>query len=201
MEWTGLGHRPLHAAALGEMIAISAQIEHCLGYMLATFNGGNAAISIEMFSAVTSTDAQRAMLQVAGERALKDDPEALAHFNDLMNEWKPRYAERSKLVHNMWGWSKDHPDKALWCHASQGNVLWIAVADIDSAEAALQVARVAGGIWQYTFTYTVKDIQDVTARLDEYANRVLKFLHEMLTKRLRTIAQANGLPDGALGLA
>jgi len=130
-----------------------------------------------MFHSVVSTDAQRAMLDAAAAATLT--AVELDEFNSLMTDFRSRYRERSRLVHNSWGESNDHPDKALWCRSSD---LTLMMANILSAkDQADAVVRNQGAhIWAKCMAYTVKDLQDVNARLELYTNRVLSFTQALL---------------------
>src|SRR4051794_14231605 len=90
---TGLNNRPEHAAVLGKIVAVSGRLEGNLGFLLAFFSGGSAKITMAMFNATTSTEAQRSMLLAAASLAISGAE--LEQFHDLMADFRPRYAERN----------------------------------------------------------------------------------------------------------
>jgi hypothetical protein len=108
-----------------------------------------------MFHAVASTDAQRAMLLAAAERSLGSTE--LDMFKELMEDFRPRYGERSKLVHNIWGHSNDHPDKAVWCKASDAAYLMAQAAAITNPQ---QIGAL-DDLSTKCMTYSVQDLMDV----------------------------------------
>jgi hypothetical protein len=167
-------HRPQHATVLGHIVGISGRLEMALGWLLAFFSGGSAAITVAMFHAVVSTDAQRSMLLAAAEKSLAG-PE-LEAFKELMEDFRPRYGERSKLVHNLWGHSNDHPDKAMWCRSSDSGMAMAKIADMTDPS---QMSSTLGDndLSLKCMMYTVKDLEDVAIRLDEYLRRVNAFLY------------------------
>lgn len=176
LELTGLANRPQHAQALGTIVSISGRLEASLGWLLAFFSGGSAAITVPMFQAVVSTDAQRAMLEAAAEKALSG-PE-LSEFNSLMEDFRPRYKERSRLVHNLWGHSNDHPDKAIWCPASDAATM---MAKVAMSRNINEVLNDPGNHLSLKCTaYTVKDLEGVAQRLEAYAQRVGHFLFDLI---------------------
>lgn len=99
LTFSGLRSRPRHAQVIGQIVAISGRIESRLASLLAIMTGGLTHVTVPMFLAVRSTDAQRAMLSAAAEQVLQAD--SLQRFTELMAEWKQRYGERNKLVHNL----------------------------------------------------------------------------------------------------
>jgi hypothetical protein len=165
---------PDHAAALGHVVAVSGFLESLLGHILAYMTGASAAVTIAMFHSITSTDAQRAMLIAAAEQILQGAE--LEEFRDLMNEFRIRYSERSRLVHNLWGTSPQHADKAVWC-ASKDVTRNSAMIAAVTAEEQLDVFlnNEDAAIWRRCSTYTVKEIEDVHERLVQYTERVRLF--------------------------
>jgi hypothetical protein len=174
LEITGLSQRPQHAMVLGQIVGISGRLESALGWLLALFSRGSASITVAMFHAVVSTDAQRAMLLAAAEKSL--GATELDAFKELMEDFRPRYGERSKLVHNIWAHSNDHPDKAIWVRSSDVAFSW---AQIAASTNVLQIAE-AEDLSLKCMAYTVQDLTDVAARLDEYLRRVNAFLYELM---------------------
>lgn len=190
IELVGLVQRQEHAAALGTIIGISGRLESALGWLLAFFSGGSASITIPMFHAVTSTDAQKAMLEAAAEKVLKGSE--LGQFRALMEEFRPRYRERSKLVHNLWGHSKDHPDKAIWCPASEAAAFMGLVASAQTREELPFLGE--SQLSLQCMTYTVKDLHDVGLRLETYTGQVNAFLGDLMNNHPVLAALANSAP-------
>lgn len=186
-ELSGLYHRPEHAAALGRIVSVSGKLESSLGWLLALFSGGNAMITISMFHCVHSTDAQKAMLLAAAKHKLRGAE--LDAFNDLMEDFRPRYTERNKLVHNLWGHSNDHPDKALWWRSTDWAGAVARMADAKDIEALGKAYT--EDISLTAMAYTVKDLEEVGARLAEYSARVSMFVNQMLEAHPALVAAAN----------
>lgn len=193
-EISGLVNRPQHSVVIGHIIGMSGRLEAALGWLLALFSGGSAPITVSMFHAVVSTDAQRAMLLAAAEKALAGAE--LEEFRELMGDFRSRYKERSKLVHNLWGHSNDHPDKALWISSSDAGSNMADLAASTDFQAWLNGADLS----TKCLTYTVQDLTDVAVRLDEYLRRVLAFLNGLIQNHpalvAATISSTNTPPIG-----
>jgi len=178
-------------------VGISGKLENSLGWLLTLFSGGYAQTTTAIFHSVISADAQRAMLQAAAEQSLSSVE--LEAFNVLMEDFRPRYGERNRLVHNLWGHSDAHPDKAIWCKSSDWAKHW---AGINTA-IHTQTAYTFGDISLKCVTYTVKDIDDVAKRLSSYFDRVGEFMRDLMESRGPTpIASAaqGAAPDSELPL-
>lgn len=159
---------------LGRIVGVSGILESLLGHLLAFLTNTSASVAMAMFHSVTSTDAQRAMLTAAaGERLAGAE---LAEFNDLMEEFRTRYGERSRLVHNVWGASPQHPDKAIWCPARASTMTSAKLASVkEEADLELFLKGPESEFWRSCSTYTLKDLTDVFLRLAAYADRVRDF--------------------------
>ena len=97
-----------------------------------------------------------------------------------MRDFRTRYSERSRLVHNVWGTSPDHPDKAIWCAAKDATSHSVKLASIkDDAELDMFLDQGNVEIWSHCSTYTVKDRQDVYDRLVHYTEQVRSFTVEL----------------------
>jgi hypothetical protein len=186
-EVSGLSQRPQHAAVLGHIVGISGRLENALGGLLALLSRGSALITIPMFHAVSSTDAQRAMLLAAADQSLRG-VECDA-FHELMGDFRQRYGERSKLVHNLWGHSNDHPDKALWWQSADVGLTIAKIAAAPSMATMTQIAQEEELSLQ-AMAYTVKDLQDVATRLAEYTDRVVAFTGELWNAHPAVVAAA-----------
>lgn len=197
IELTGLWKRPLHAERLGQIVATSGRLEALLGWLLAFFSGGSAEITIPMFHAVTSTDAQRAMLEAAAERVLKGAE--LIGFNELMEDFRPRYRERSRLVHNIWGHSDAHPDAAIWCQASDAAAFMAQAASAKAWEELPDFSLTSLSL--KCCTYSVKDMADIAGRLEEYRARTNNFLSDLMRNHPALVALANAAQDAAQRMA
>lgn len=174
----GLKERPEHAAGLGMIVAASGQLETLLGYLLAYLTNASAPVTIAMFESVTSTDAQRSMLMAAAGEVLRGAE--LDEFRDLMTDFRTRYGERSRLVHNVWGYSPQHLDKAIWCQSKDATGFTARLTSIADSEALdLFVQAETNNLWRVCSTYTVKDLHDVCGRLDHYAERVRGFIMKL----------------------
>lgn len=181
----GLANRPEHAEKLGQIVCWSGRLESLLGWTLALFSRGSAAITVPMFNAVTSTDAQRAMLLVAAKQALQSNE--LDAFNELMEDFRPRYGERNKLVHNLWGHSDDYPDRAVWCKAAD-------VSSMIAEAAAFTEPEQLHSMDDFStkcVLYSVQDLNDVGLRLSDYTLRVNSFLGQLMQNHPVLAAAAN----------
>ncbi len=169
---------PEHAGALGQIVSMSGYLESLLGHLLAYLTQTSAPVAMAMFHSVTSTDAQRAMLTAAAEQRLMGAE--LEEFRDLMAEFRTRYGERSRLVHNVWGDSPAHPDKAIWCAAKDTTIYSANLAAVrDTQELDLLQVSPTGELWRKCSTYTLRDLQDVFVRLQTYTFRVQAFVMKM----------------------
>lgn len=162
---------------MGQIIGISGRLESSLGWLLAFLSRGSAAITIAMFHSVVSTDGQKAMLMAAAKHALRGSE--LDAFNDLMDDFRPRYGERSRLVHNVWGHSNDHPDKALWWKSAD---LGSAMAKFAAAPTIEEISKTVQDedLSLKAMAYSVQDLEQVAIRLNEYLNRVDAFVTELI---------------------
>jgi hypothetical protein len=173
ISFSGLVNRPEHAMAIGNIVGVSGRLENALGWLMAFLSQGSAAITIAMFNAVSSTEAQRAMLAAAAEHRLRGAERDA--FDDLMEDFRPRYRERNRIIHNVWGHSDAHPDKALWWKSS----------DLSTSAAALAASATVEDVHKTeqddlslkAMAYTVKDLQDIAARLAEFTGRVQNFVY------------------------
>lgn len=197
VEINGLVHRPQHAMVMGNIVGISGRLESALATLLALLSRGSAPITISMFHAVSSTDAQKAMLSAAARHTLAGTE--LDAFNELMEDFRPRYGERSKLIHNLWGHSNDHPDKALWWKSADVGIVIAKIAAAPSVEAMNDFIS-KEDLSLKAMAYTVKDLTEVATRLDEYTIRVFAFLTEVWASHpllvAATTASTNAPPIG-----
>jgi hypothetical protein len=100
-------------------------------------------------------------------------------FNELMEDFRARYGERSKLVHNLWGHSNDHPDKALWWRSADFGSSVAKLAAVATVEDLTQI-NAEEDMSLKAMLYSVKDLTDVAARLQEYTNRVQEFVLDLM---------------------
>lgn len=174
VDLSGILRLEKHAAMLGSIVGISGILESQLGHLLAFLTGTSASVAMAMFHSVTSTDAQKAMLTAAAREELKGAE--LDEFNDIMEEFRTRYGERSRLVHNVWGTSPQHPDKAVWCPAKATTSTSAKLAGVqEDNELDLLLQGPLGELWRSCSLYSLKDMQDVFWRLATYADRVREF--------------------------
>lgn len=166
MRFVGVAERPEHAAKIGEIVAVSGFLENRLGSLLAVMTGGSAAVTVAMFSAVGNMRTQRDVLEAAAQIALP--PEDLAVFTALMREFKPRYNERSRIVHGIWGVADEFPDKLIRCESAAITRMWEVLADIDDMPSAEAAAAATANLWRNCETWTVKDLEQVRSRLSAY---------------------------------
>ncbi len=185
----GLGERLDHAALLGQVVSISGRLESLLGWTLALFSRGSAEITVPMFNAVSSTDAQRSMLLVAAERALA--PNEYDAFSDLMEDFRPRYKERNKLVHNLWGHSDDHPEMAVWCKASEAAAIMAQAATFTDPSQLRDIPDFS----TKCMLYSLLDLNDVCVRLGEYTLRVTNFLQQLAESHPALASEASASTD------
>jgi len=186
MELSGLVHRPEHAVIVGHIVGISGRLENALGWLMAFLSQGSATITIAMFNSVTSTEAQRGMLRAAAEHRLVGAERDL--FDELMEDFRPRYRERNNLVHNVWGHSNDHLDKAL---------LWKS-GDLSTSAAVLAASATVEDVQKSgidlsikAMGYTVQDLQQVAMRLEEFTQRVQRFIGDLAAIHPAIVAATN----------
>ena len=121
-------------------------------------------------------------------------------FHDLMEEFRNRYRERSKLVHNMWGHSDDHPDKALWWRAVDVGETVAKIAAASTIEEVTSLNRDGDEICLKAMTYTVKDLDEVAKRLREFTDRCETFIRSLIQSHplvAVAIAATNAQQKGA----
>ena len=189
VQLDGLGSLPAHAEQLGQIVSCSGALEAMLGHLLAYLTNGSASVTIPMFHAVSSTDAQRAMLTAAAEQMLQGAE--LDEFRDLISEFRTRYGERSRLVHNLWGVSPQHPNKAVWCPAKDATRISSKIAGMHDPEQLNIMFQTdeSAALWRCCSLYTVDDINAVWRRLALYTDEVPNFI-----LKLQAQHPAFGLP-------
>lgn len=177
IEPTGFGALHKHAEALGHIVALSGVLENRLGHLLAFVSGASANVAIAMFHAVTSADAQRAMLVAAAEQTLSGN--LLEEFRAIMLEVRTRYGERNRVVHNIWGTSAEHPGKAVWCHTQDTSGISRIAATMTHVSQIGDLIDEARNMWKYSVLYTVKDLEDIYSRLYAYSETVKFFIFKL----------------------
>ncbi|MNT18198.1 hypothetical protein D3C72_1533870 [compost metagenome] len=178
IELVGLGDLPEHAALLGQIVAVSGALEARLGWLLAFLSGASATVAIPMFHAVASTEAQRGMLLAAAEQTLAGAE--LDEFRDLMADFRTRYGERNRLVHNLWGRSNDHPDKAVWAASKD---IALGMTPIASAMKSGDFGSAAKAEMERLplkcSLYSIKDLEQSLQRIVALRDRVNAFLAKL----------------------
>lgn len=166
------------AVKLSQIIAISSLMETRLSAILAGISGGNAEITVAMFQAVNSTDAQRSMLRSAAEVALAGHE--LDTLCDLLDEHRNRAKERNKIVHGIWCTADEYPDALLLARP----------ADIAAISKRMAVFRHFGqsvhdeatdDIWKNCMIYRAQDFDQVLGRLISFDNQIAQFWVNLLT--------------------
>jgi hypothetical protein len=135
---SGLVYRPEHAAVIGRIVEVSGRLESSLGWLLAFFSRGNVAITIPIFHEVRSSEARRNILLLTAKIALNGVEMDL--FSALIKDYRDRYKERNKIIHNLWSHSNDHPDKALWW---QDHDVGMTIATVASVGKATEISTKA----------------------------------------------------------
>ncbi|WP_340647666.1 hypothetical protein [Phenylobacterium sp.] len=200
LTFKGLEDRPDHARVIGQIVAISGRIESRLGSLLAIMTGGLTHVTIPMFLAVRSADAQRSMLQAAAQHAL--GPDDLERFTAIMDDWRGRYGERNKIVHNIWGHSDDHPKLAIRIAAEDFAEIWKTSAFLTNPEVAERAAITLRDLWKSCEGWTVKDLEDVKTRLEGYETRISRLWADLYDRQFPRVAptmtgQASRLDRGS----
>lgn len=149
-------------------------------------------MTMAMFHSVTSTDAQRAMLVAAAEQIFAGAE--LDEFRDMMDEFRTRYRERSRLIHNVWGTSPQHTNKAIWCASKDATALTMKMAAAqDTDELDMFVQSSDSALWKKCSTYTVQEMEDVYNRLLAYTERVRLFVLKLQAQHPVIAARAAAL--------
>lgn len=161
---------------------------------MAFLSQGSATITIAMFNSVSSTEAQRAMLRAAAEHRLVGAERDI--FDDLMRDFRPRYKERNRVVHDVWGHSDDHPDKALLWKSGDLSVSAAALA----SSVTIEEIRKSDDISLKALAYTVQDLKQIAVRLNEFTMRVQAFIWDLASTHpaivAATTAATNAPPLG-----
>jgi hypothetical protein len=191
-----LADHPDLCAKFAQVVAVASLLETRLSGLLAMLSGGSAEVTLAMFMAVNSTDAQRAMLRSAAEVALKGQEfEALC---DLLDDYKARAKERNKVAHGIWATSSDVPNALLLVRAAD-------LAALNKRLAMLAMTNIRGPLpddltdhlWQNCMIYRAKDFEDVLARLIAYDTQIVDFWQNLMQAR---IDEATSAEQGALPL-
>lgn len=191
-----IADHPDLGAKFAQVIAIASLIETRLSGLLAMMSGGNAEVTLAMFLAVNSTDAQRAMLRSAAEVALKGpEQEALI---ELLDEYRARARERNKIAHGIWATSPDLPDTLLLVRSSDMATFNKAVAmQAHNGPKARFPTSLQDHLWQNCMAYRAADFEDIFMRLCTYDGQIMQFWNNLLDARL---AEATSAEQGALPL-
>src|SRR5262249_13091374 len=139
-----------------------------------------------MFNSVSSTEAQRSMLRAAAEHRLAGGDRDI--FDELMLDFRPRYKERNNIVHNVWGHSNDHPDKALLWKSGD---LSTSAAVLASSQTAEDVQKSAIDLSLKAMSYTVQDLTQIVLRLHEFTGRVQRFAGDLAATHPAIVAITN----------
>jgi hypothetical protein len=184
-----ISEHPEIGAKFAQVIAMSSLLETRLSGLLAMISGGGAEVTLAMFLAVNSVDAQRAMLRSAAEVALKGpEQEALI---ELLDDYRSRARERNKIAHGIWVTSPDVADALLLVRSA------------DMAAYNKEFARHAhispldplpdefhDLIWRNCMIYRVQDFDDIFSRLVAYDSQIMQFWMNMVTARQEDAASA-----------
>jgi hypothetical protein len=98
-------------AHVGTILGMWAEVEFCLGRLLADFLGADARLGIAIFLALRAESAQREVLRVAAE--LKLPAEQARKLALFMGKLRDGSDERDKVAHGLWGFSQEYPDALL----------------------------------------------------------------------------------------
>jgi len=167
-----IGEKPELAAKIGQIVAISGLMESRLSAILASVSGGNVEVTMAMFQAVNSTDAQRAMVKAAAEVALSGhELEALL---ELMDEYRNRARERNKIVHGIWATADEFPDALLLGRAADLAAMAKRITQLNG-EWSSATEDLTEVIWRNCMVYEAKDFDDVISRLKGFDNQLANF--------------------------
>jgi hypothetical protein len=156
-------------------------------WLLAFCSGANARSAIAMYEAVISVPTRKQMLLAAAKNSLSTAE--YRKLEDVLKDFKPRYEERNDVVHNIWGHSDAHPDKAIWCPANAVRDFMVRVA-IAGEKAALPEML---DISLQCLTYTVTDLEQIRGRLSAYAEKLGEYW--MTLVRAHPAVAAASLPQ------
>lgn len=104
--------RPELALLAAKVIAVAAELEANMGELLAAMLGNKARPAVQMFHALSSTNAQTAALEAAAEAALPGHE--LSLFRIIMGMVKRAAKRRNMIAHWNWAYSPELPDALLF---------------------------------------------------------------------------------------
>jgi hypothetical protein len=157
---------PALAADLGEIIALWSRIESTLGIALAMMLKAGVRVSVAMYGAILSSQAQMDALEAAARVTL--GPEDFRLFGAVLTLVKRAGSKRHKLAHWLWGYSPEitdallliDPDAVLEFSAGHSEFLKaIEEGDFAAQRLRLDLSRV--------FVYRKRDFDEI---LDEMHN-------------------------------
>jgi hypothetical protein len=176
-------HRPLLAQLVAHAVANWADIGYQLGGMLATMLGADAAPSIAMFYALSSSAAQIAALGAAAESILGRGSRDLEVFELVMLQAKKAATHRHRFAHWPWAHCDDLPDALLFIDPE-------ALVAHDIADVRSQAPHDGRGLLgpldrSRVYVYRERDLKEATEDLWE-ASYCISHLRMVLSRHLRS---------------
>jgi len=112
-----LQRRPELAVRLAAVVSSWAYVEETNGEILATLMGTQSAIGVAIYSKIYGTRVRRDVLGSAALTVLSGAD--LRLFDALMDETRSIQGARNDLVHELWGYADQLPDKLLLVRVSE----------------------------------------------------------------------------------
>lgn len=152
--------RPHVAAAAMEVIASWSTVESFMLGVYLHFAGGSRSVGADIFLALRSVSAQRAVLKRI-TKSLSEEEQKI--FKAILRLVEKRVEPRNLVAHGVWGFSPSLPDALLVADARD-------LADMDAArdDARKFIAR-------NTYVYTLNDLRAITRDNEELAGFGFKF--------------------------
>jgi hypothetical protein len=163
---------------IAHVVAHASLLETRLSGILAMLSGGNPEVTMAMFLAVNSTDAQRAMLRSAAEATL--DGQELEALCDLLDEYRNRARERNKIIHGAWATCAEFPDALLLARTADIAAMHKRLALFTHQRG--QFPDLTDGVWQNCMIYREQDFDQVIARLSAFDLQIIGFWTNLMNR-------------------
>lgn len=175
--------KPRMAVYIGAVCTLWECVEEGWGVILAEALQADAKLGMDLYLALTGSNAQNAIMTKAIEYAVQD-PDLRADFAKLIAGERARSKERNRIVHGRWGVLPSRDDVLV---LGERNWLPKALATINHHYAQPFPERGRLDIDYPTTIWTEQDFKQTLQRLDEFGLEQFRFSQRLAdARRLRS---------------
>ena len=110
---SALAERPILAIKIAQISAAWADIEVCLGLVLAVLLNDSARVGVSMYQALAGSNAREDTMLAAAQATLPD--QLTKEFILIQKAIRGRARERNPITHGIWSAHPDHTDALVNC--------------------------------------------------------------------------------------